>query len=174
MPRTKTISASLGAFILLLGGAAVLGFSHAADTSASPASKTIATLGAGNADGSVKLVFMLKRNPKLSREEFLKYYEGHHRLLGEKYVPNATRYVRRFLDPLPGPFSESEQQFDVLTELWFANNIEMEKAMKHLSEPRIHAEIVADEEKLFDRPASRMYMVTERDSKVRTALQAVK
>jgi hypothetical protein len=127
---------------------------------------TAAILGGGNADGSVKLVFMLKRRAGMSRQEFLKYYETHHARLGEKYVPNATRYVRRFLDPMAGPSGGGDAEFDVLTELWFANQAEMDKAMKLLSDPKVHAEIEADEKVLFDRSATRMYVITERDSKM--------
>ena len=130
------------------------------------ATPTAATLGGGNADGMVKLVFMLKRKPGMSREDFLRYYEQHHAHLGEKYVPNAVRYVRRFLDPMAGPSGGGDQEYDVLTELWFANQGEMDKAMKLLSDPKVHAEIEEDEKVLFDRPALRMYVITERDSKM--------
>ena len=43
----------------------------------------------------IKMVFMLKRRPGMSRADFIQYYESHHARLGEKYVPNAVRYVRR-------------------------------------------------------------------------------
>jgi hypothetical protein len=130
---------------------------------------TAVVLGGGNADGTVKLVFMLKRRTGMSREEFLHYYESHHARLGEKYVPNAIRYVRRFLDPMAGPSSSGDADYDVLTELWFANQAECDKAMKLLSDPKVRAEIQADEERLFDRAAMRMYVITERDSKMTPA-----
>jgi EthD domain-containing protein len=113
---------------------------------------------------SVKMVFMLKRKPGMSRAEFIQYYESHHRLLGEKYVPNAVRYVRRYLEPVPGPWSKPADEFDVLTELWFADQQEADKAMKHLSEPAIHEEIEQDEVRLFDRPRSKVYIITETES----------
>ncbi len=116
--------------------------------------------------GVVKLVFMLKRKPGMSRADFIQYYETHHRLLGEKYVPNAIRYVRRYLEPVPGPWSSPADEFDVLTELWFANQQEADKAMKHLSEPAIQEEIAQDEARLFDRPRSRMYIVKEIESTI--------
>jgi EthD domain len=114
--------------------------------------------------GMVKMVFMLKRKPGMSRADFIKYYETHHRLLGEKYVPNAVRYVRRYLEPVPGPWSKPADEFDVLTELWFANQQEADKAMKHLSEPAIHEEIARDEGRLFDRSRSQVYIITESES----------
>jgi hypothetical protein len=158
----------LGIVIALALCAGVLWTAGAAVASADETA-TAKTLGAGNADGMVKLVFMLKRKPGMSREDFLRYYEQHHARLGEKYVPNAVRYVRRFLDPMAGPSGGGDQEYDVLTELWFANQGEMDKAMKLLSDPKVHAEIEADEKMLFDRPALRMYVITERDSKMTAA-----
>lgn len=112
----------------------------------------------------VKMVFMLKRRPGMSRADFIQYYESHHARLGEKYVPNAVRYVRRFLEPVPGPWSKPADEFDVMTELWFANKQEADRAMAHLSEPKIHDEIAADEERLFDRSRSQVYLITEHES----------
>jgi EthD domain len=112
----------------------------------------------------IKMVFMLKRRPGMSRADFIQYYESHHARLGEKYVPNAVRYVRRFLDPVPGPWSKPADEFDVMTELWFANKQEADRAMAHLSEPKIHDEIAADEERLFDRSRSQVYLITEHES----------
>jgi hypothetical protein len=159
MIRKKLVAGSLGA-LLLVAGIALPAFAQAGGGG----TPTATILGGGNADGMVKMVFLLKRHPGMSREDFLKYYENHHARLGEKYVPNAVRYVRRFLDPLPG--APPEMQYDVLTELWFANQAEMDKALKLLADPKIHAEIQADEEVLFDRPAMLAYVITERDSKM--------
>jgi len=118
----------------------------------------------------VKMVFMLRRRPGMSRADFIEYYESHHARLGEKYVPNAVRYVRRFLEPVPGPWSKPADDFDVITELWFANQQEADRAMTHLSEPKIHDEIAADEERLFDRARSQVYLITEHESVMPQAL----
>lgn len=126
---------------------------------------------AQSAGAMVKMVFMLKRKPGMSRADFIRYYEANHRPLGEKYVPNAVRYVRRYLEPVPGPWSKPADEFDVLTELWFANQQEADKAMKHLSEPAIHEEIAEDEARLFDRPRSKVYLITETESVMPLAQQ---
>jgi hypothetical protein len=126
----------------------------------------------GDASGAmIKMVFMLKRRPGMSRADFIQYYESHHARLGEKYVPNAVRYVRRFLDPVPGPWSKPADEFDVMTELWFANKQEADRAMAHLSEPKIHDEIAADEERLFDRTRSQVYLITEHESVMQHAAE---
>ncbi len=119
----------------------------------------------------IKLVYFLKRHPDLSREEFQALYESRHAKLGEKHVPNAARYVRRYLKPLPELFTgeELEPEHDVLTELWFEDYAAYAEAMAHLAKPEVVAEIVADEETIFDRSKHRFYMVDECDSPISEA-----
>lgn len=112
----------------------------------------------------IKMVFMLKRHPELSRDAFIDYYESHHARLGERHAGNAARYVRRYLTAVPGPFSDADAEFDVITELWFDNQAEMDRTMAHLAESDVHAEIAADEAVLFDRARSRVYVVHECES----------
>jgi uncharacterized protein (TIGR02118 family) len=116
----------------------------------------------------IKMIFMLKRRPGMSREEFVRYYESTHAKLGEKHVTNAARYVRRYLSGLPEPFTGTvrEPDFDVVTELWFNNEADMEAAMSHLRKAEVTQEIARDEDKLFDRPRNRVYLVEEVDSVV--------
>jgi len=114
----------------------------------------------------VKLIIMLKRRAGMSREDFVDYYESNHRRLGEKYVPNATRYVRRYLEPVTGPSSDEDDLFDVVTELWFKDDEQLAIAITHLADPQIRAEIVQDEENLFDRSRRRAYFVNESESTV--------
>lgn len=114
----------------------------------------------------IKMIFMLKRHPDLSREQFIADYEGRHARLGEKHVQNAARYVRRYLEPVAELFTGSviEPDHDVITELWFDNQQQFDSAMARLADPAVVAEIVADEESLFDRSKHRVFMVDERDS----------
>jgi uncharacterized protein (TIGR02118 family) len=112
----------------------------------------------------IKMVFMLKRRPGMSREDFVAYYEANHARLAEPYVTKAARYVRRYLSPEASPFSQPADEFDVLTELWFDDEAAMQATMAKLAEPDVQSAIEADEEKLFDRPRSRVYTVTEQDS----------
>jgi hypothetical protein len=166
MLALKKTLCSMGAALLLAGaGALQLPAQGRTEQDASTGQST------APAAGMVKMVFMLKRKPGMSRADFVRYYESHHRLLGEKYVPNAVRYVRRYLEPVPGPWSKPADEFDVLTELWFANQQEADKAMKHLSEPAIHEEIAQDEARLFDRSRSQVYIITETESVIPHAVQ---
>jgi uncharacterized protein (TIGR02118 family) len=112
------------------------------------------------------MIFMLKRRPGMSREEFVRYYESTHAKLGEKHVVNAARYVRRYLQGLPEPFTGTvrEPDYDVITELWFDDQADMDVAMSHLLEAEVSQEITRDEENLFDRSRNRVYLVEEVDS----------
>ncbi len=114
-----------------------------------------------------KTITLLKRRPGLSMADFIDYYETHHRLIGEKYLRGrATRYVRRFLHPLPGPLTGEtvEPEHDVVMEIWFADRESFEATIALLTRPDAAAEIAADEERLFDRSKNRMFTVEEHES----------
>ena len=115
----------------------------------------------------IKTVGLLKRRPGMSIEDFRDYYETHHRVIGEKYLSgHAARYVRRFLDPAPnsrrGDLGEPE--YDVILEIWYADQAAYDATREVLSAPEVRREIVEDEEKLFDRPSMRFYTVQEFES----------
>ena len=113
----------------------------------------------------IKVVGFLKRRPGMSISEFRDYYESTHRLIGERVLGGyACHYARRFLDsysePADAPFG-SEGDYDVIMEIWYPSEAAYAAAQAHLSSPEIRAEIVADEEKLFDRPRNRFFTVVE-------------
>jgi len=106
-----------------------------------------------------KLITLLKRRPGMSTEAFRAYYEGNHRLIGEKYLAGfAERYVRRYIEPLPGG---GDPPHDVVMEIWLPDRARFEALMQRLSEPEVAAEIAQDEERLFDRAATLTFTVTE-------------
>lgn len=114
-----------------------------------------------------KVVGLLKRRPGMSVAEFRDYYEAHHRMIGEKYLRGyATRYMRRYLNGFADPITGAapEQEFDVLLEIWYRDQKAFEEANLRFAEPEISAEIAADEERLFDRSASRFFTLDEVES----------
>ncbi|MES2493759.1 MAG: EthD domain-containing protein [Pseudomonadota bacterium] len=119
----------------------------------------------------IKMVFLLKRKAGMSREEFIRKYESGHAKLGEKHVPDAAHYVRRYLMPVPELFTGSapEPEYDVITELWFDTREQYDLAMARLARPDVVAEIVADEETIFDRSKHRVFLVEEHESPVRVS-----
>tara|TARA_B100000686_G_C16568181_1_gene851452 strand:- start:164 stop:529 length:366 start_codon:yes stop_codon:yes gene_type:complete len=116
-----------------------------------------------------KTVGLLKRKPGMTTEEFRKYYESQHRLIGEKYLKGkAEKYMRRFLSPYPNPITgeQVEPEYDVILEIWYASRSAFEETGKILSSPEAAKEIAEDEEKLFDRPMNRFFFVEEVESEL--------
>ncbi len=116
----------------------------------------------------IKLVMPIKKRPGMSTEEFRNYYESHHRLIGEKYLTGfVSRYVRRFLNPLPDRSGNvTEPEYDVLLEIWYPDEASFLACGKKLRQPDIAKEIAEDEAKLFDLTRMRSYLVEEFESDV--------
>lgn len=115
----------------------------------------------------IKMITLLKRRPGMSMDEFIDYYEANHRVIGEKYLRGyATRYVRRYLDPIADPATgeSHEPDYDVLMEIWFPDQAAFDAAMAGVTQPEAAAEIAEDEEKLFDRAKMRTFTVREYES----------
>jgi hypothetical protein len=117
------------------------------------------------------MVGLLKRRPGMSVEEFRAYYEKNHRVIGEKYLSgHAVRYMRRFLDPAPNHRGDADEEpeYDVILEIWYTDRAAYDASRTVLSAPEVLAEIVEDEEKLFDRSSMRFYVVEEHESDLTT------
>jgi hypothetical protein len=114
----------------------------------------------------LKIVTTLKKKRGMSTPAFRAYYENTHRLIGEKYLSgHASRYVRRYIEPLPdGQGRSRDPEFDVLLEIWFHSEADFLACSKRLAEPEVAREIAADEEKLFDRSCKQTYLVEEHES----------
>lgn len=115
-----------------------------------------------------KAIAMLKRREDLSREAFIDYYETKHAPLILSLVPGILKYRRNFADfegayafPEAAPFD-----FDVITELWFADRAAYDRAMAVNAEPDVAARVAADEENFLDRAKTRMFLVEERSSEI--------
>lgn len=117
-----------------------------------------------------KILMFLKRRPGMSMEAFRDYYENRHAKLCEKYTQGVQRYMRRFLDPLSDPVTgiTEELPFDVITELWFEDEAVFRATVRYISTSVMPAEVVADEENLFDRTRSRVATVIECESRLLT------
>lgn len=112
---------------------------------------------------SVTVIALLKRREGMSKADFIAYYEEHHRRLGESVLAGyATRYVRRFLDPLDG--EDQLCDADVVTEIDFPDEAARDACFAALAEPATEAMVTADEERLFDRSRIRLFAVEERRS----------
>ena len=114
---------------------------------------------------TVTLITLLKRRTGMSKADFIAYYEEHHRRIGEKVLRGyATRYVRRFLYPDNG--TDNVHDPDVVLEIDFPDAATRDACFAAMADPQIMAEIVADEERLFDRSRNRSFSVKEYYSKL--------
>ncbi|MFA7585229.1 MAG: EthD domain-containing protein [Novosphingobium sp.] len=114
---------------------------------------------------TITLVTLLKRRPGMSKADFIAYYEEHHRRIGERVLGGyATRYVRRFLLPVDG--EDQEHDADVVMEIDFPDEATRDACFAAMANPEVMAEIVADEERLFDRPRIRGFTIEERQSEL--------
>ena len=116
----------------------------------------------------IKVVTMLARKPGMSREAFIEHYETHHRKIGEKYLSGfAVKYQRRYLQSAGFRGQEvATLPFDVLMEIWYPDQDTLDAALAVLSTDEAQAEIIADEERLFDRDLIRSYTVEEYESEM--------
>jgi len=119
-------------------------------------------------DGVLKLVFLLKRRPDMSVQEYRDYYARSHSKLGERAMPGALRYVRRHVEPEQNPITREpvEIPFDTVMEIWWSSADEFSSPENQMGE-ELWNEIYQDEEKLFASHANPVFTVLESDSPMR-------
>jgi EthD domain len=112
---------------------------------------------------TITLITLLKRRDGMSKADFITYYEAHHRLIGEQVLSGyATRYVRRYLHPTDG--EDQHEDADVVMEIDFPNEATKDACFAAMADEARMAEIIADEERLFDRSRIRTFTVEQRGS----------
>lgn len=116
---------------------------------------------AGTGPG-VKVIALLRRKPGLSREAFIAYYETRHAPLIRALLPDIADYRRNYVDGA-GAFTSpvAAIDFDSVTEIRFADRAAYDRFLARAAEPAVAAAIAADEENVFDRAATRMFVVDE-------------
>jgi uncharacterized protein (TIGR02118 family) len=114
----------------------------------------------------IKTIAFLKRKAGLSPEEFMHYYESRHAPLILAIAPQVCDYRRNFLraEGAITPPGAAPLGYDVVTELWYPDQAAFEAAMSAFTDPVNARRIAADEENVFDRTATRFYVVDERRS----------
>jgi hypothetical protein len=110
-----------------------------------------------------KALIFLKRRPGMSLQEFRDYYENNHVKLCMKYMSGVRRYFRRYVTPFPNPVSgnAAEMDFDVVTELWYDDRALYEKVLEYAAQGVLPADVIADEERVFDRTKGRFASIVE-------------
>jgi len=109
-------------------------------------------------------IWMMKRKPGLSREEFVADYETVHKVMGETVLkPIARRYVRRYFTRLDD--AAAEPVFDVMTEVAFDDRAAYEQALVGLRSEAM----LADFMRIFDPDSVVQYQVEEHASELSPA-----
>ncbi len=121
----------------------------------------------------LKQVVFLKKRDDLTMEQFMDYYENQHSQLSKKMgakpaLPNAQRYVRRYIKPEKNPLTGEVIQsgYDCIMEIWWNSREDFEAAMKGLADPAMLQTRMADERKLFASNNNPVCIVEEFDSPV--------
>lgn len=112
----------------------------------------------------IKAIALLKARSDLSRAEFIRYYETRHVPLMRSILPETLEYRRNYIQ-LEGAFiypGTSAPDFDVITEMWYANRASYDRMMAIATRPEVAQRIAADEENFLDRSRTRMFLVEER------------
>lgn len=113
----------------------------------------------------IKAIALLRRKPGLTREEFIVYYETRHAPLIRSLLPGIADYRRNYVDRA-GAFESAVAaiDFDSVTEMRFADRATYDAFLARAADPEVARRIAEDEENVFDRAATRMFVVDETPS----------
>jgi len=121
----------------------------------------------------IKQLVFLKKRADLTMEQFIDYYENQHSQLAKKIgapppLPNAQRYVRRYVHPEPNPLTGEviHPGYDCIMEIWWNSRADFETSMKALGNPGFLDKRKQDELKLFASNSNPVVTVEEFDSPV--------
>jgi hypothetical protein len=110
-----------------------------------------------------KVVSFLKMREGLSLDQFRDYYENTHVPLILTLAPTPLVYRRRYL-PQQNEVTKSNNSvnYDVTTELGFADEAAFQAWMTTLFAPGTAETVIADEARFLDRSKTCAYVVEER------------
>ncbi len=118
-----------------------------------------------------KQICFFRKRPDMAFDEFLDYYENQHSQLSKRQgqtpsIPNAVRYVRRYLQAEKNPVTGEvhDPGFDCIMEIWWNSREDFEHSQKIISSPDRLDYIKEDEMKLFASHANPVCSVIECDS----------
>ena len=119
----------------------------------------------------LKQICFFKKRPDMTMEQFMDYYENQHSQLAKKTgakpaIPNAVRYVRRYLVPETNPVTGEvhDPGFDCIMEIWWNSREDFENSQRIISSPERLPLTKADEANLFASHANPVCTVIEYDS----------
>jgi hypothetical protein len=118
-----------------------------------------------------KQICFFRKRPDMTLEAFMDYYENQHSQLSKRMgrapsIPNAKRYVRRYLKPEKNPVTGQiiDPGYDCIMEIWWDSRQDFENSQKIISNPDRLPAIKEDERKLFASHDNPVCSVIEYDS----------
>jgi hypothetical protein len=119
----------------------------------------------------LKQICFFRKRDDMTMDEFMDYYENQHSQLAKKSgakpaIPNATRYVRRYLKPERNPVTGEihDPGYDCIMEIWWNSREDFENSQAIISDPARLPITKADEENLFASHANPVCTCIEYDS----------
>jgi EthD domain len=119
----------------------------------------------------LKQICFLRKRSDMTMEQFMDYYENRHSQLSKRAgrapsIPNAVRYVRRYLKPEKNPVTGEviDPGYDCIMEIWWNSRSDFEASQKIISNPDRLQFIKEDEDKLFASHSNPVCTVEEFDS----------
>ena len=103
-----------------------------------------------------KQICFFRKRPDMTMDEFMDYYENQHSQLSKRMgrapsLPNAQRYVRRYLVPEKNPVTGDvhDPGYDCIMEIWWNSREDFENSQRVISDPERLPAIKEDETHLF-------------------------
>lgn len=119
----------------------------------------------------LKQICFFRKRPDMTMEQFMDYYENQHSQLSKRAgrapsIPNAVRYVRRYLVPEKNPVTGKviDPGFDCIMEIWWKSREDFENSQRIIMSPERLPFIKEDEVKLFASHDNPVCTVVEYDS----------
>ena len=119
----------------------------------------------------LKQICFFRKRSDMTMDEFMDYYENQHSQLSKRAgrapsIPNAVRYVRRYLVAEKNPVTGQviDPGYDCLMEIWWKSREDFENSQKIISSPDRLPAIKEDELNLFASHDNPVCTVVEYDS----------
>jgi hypothetical protein len=104
----------------------------------------------------LKQICFFRKRADMTMDEFMDYYENQHSQLAKKNnakpaIPNAVRYVRRYLMPEKNPVTGTviDSGYDCIMEIWWNSREDFERSQAIISDPERLPMTAKDELNLF-------------------------
>ncbi len=119
----------------------------------------------------LKQICFFRKRADMTMEQFMDYYENQHTQLAKRTgakpaIPNAVRYVRRYLKPEKNPVTGEviDSGYDCIMEIWWKSREDFENSQRIISDPARLPLVKADEKNLFASHNNPVVTVEEFDS----------